>query len=104
MVRAEDADELVELVVERLDVVVGDRPVVAESVDRLVLEIVGPETQRDPAPVVRAAPERAAAEPAPRASPDGVRLTFDVPAADAAVERAERLLVAAPAARRRVVV
>ena len=92
------------LVVVRLDVVVGDRPVVAEAVDALAAEVVGAEAQRDAAPVVRAAAEHAAAEPAPRAVADRVGLALDVPAAEAAVVVAERLLVAAPAARRRVVV
>src|SRR5262249_38749148 len=104
VIRSEDPDERVELVVIGLDVVVGDRPVVAAPVEGLVLKVVRPESQRDPSPVIRPAAEPPGAKPSPRATADAVRLAVDVPAADAAVERAERLLVAAPPARRRAVV
>src|SRR5713101_1287465 len=93
MVRAEDSDERVELVVVRLDVVVGNGPVVAEAVDALVLEIVRTEAQGDAAPVIGPAAERARAKPAPGATADVVRFAVDVPTANAAVIGAERFLV-----------
>ena len=49
---AEDADELLDLVVVRRDVFVANRPVEAESVARLRLEVVRPHAQRDAAPMV----------------------------------------------------
>src|SRR5262245_9438461 len=81
MIRAEDADEAVQLVVVRLDVVVRDRPVVAESVEALSPEIRWTEAQRNAAPVMRAAAEHPPAEPSPRALADRVRLAVDVPPA-----------------------
>jgi len=45
LLAAEDPDEPVDLVVVRCDVVVGDRPVVAEAVPTLALEVVRPEAQ-----------------------------------------------------------
>ncbi len=104
VVRSEYADEAVELVVVRLHVVVRDRPVIAEPVDRPPPEVVRPEPQRDAAPVVRAAAEHATTEPPPRPAPHGVRLALDVPATKAPVVGPERFLVPAPSARRRVVV
>src|SRR5438046_5394599 len=41
-IRAEDTDEAIELVVVRLDVVVRDRPVVAEAIHAAALEVVRP--------------------------------------------------------------
>src|SRR5262245_61086877 len=89
-VRAEDADQLVDLVVVRFDVVVRDGPVVAQAVEALAAKIVGAEAQRDASPVIRPAAEHACAPPrelcAWRA---GVRLALDLPAAVARVEFAE---------------
>src|SRR6187200_3438224 len=95
VVRAEYADEAVELVVVRLHVVVRDRPVIAEPVDRPPPEVVGPEPQRDAAPVVRTAAKHASTEPPPRSAPHGVRLALDVPATKTSVVGAERFLVSA---------
>jgi len=63
---AEDADEPIDGVVVGLDVVVGNRPVVAEPVDRMPLKIVGAVPQGNPTPVVRAAADHAAPEPVER--------------------------------------
>ena len=102
--RAEDADQAIELVVVRLDVVVGDRPVVAEAVEAAALEVVRAHAQRNAPPVVGAAAEHPAAKPVElRARRLRVRLALDVPAADAAVELAERLVRRRGAAPRRVV-
>src|SRR5439155_1426374 len=104
LLAAEDPDEPVDLVVVRCDVVVGDRPVVAEAVPTLALEVVRPEAQCNAAPVVGAATDHAGPPPgevgARRAR---VRLAGDFPSADAGVELAERsLLRGSPAARRLV--
>ena len=69
LVAAEDADERVDPVVVRLHVLVGDRPVVAETVEALAPEVVGTEAQRDAAPVVRAAAEHPRPEPVERGCP-----------------------------------
>src|SRR6185503_7703683 len=74
----------------RLDVLVGDRPVVAESVDALAAKIVGPEAKRDAPPVIGAAAEHAGTPPAElRAGGAGIRLAVDLPTAVARVELAE---------------
>ena len=89
--RPEDPDQAIELVVIRLDVVVGHRPVIAETVEAAPLEIVGSHPQRDAAPVVRAPAEHPATKPIElRACRLRIRLAVDLPAADAAVEFAER--------------
>ena len=101
-VAAEEADEVIDAVVVRLDVVVADRPVVAEAVEALAPEVVGAEAQRDAAPVIRAAAEHAGAPPVELlAAAHGVRLAVDVPAADAGVELAERAAARGGAAPRR---
>ena len=53
----------VEAVVVGLDVLVADRPVVAEAVAAAGLEVPGAEAERDAAPVVRPAAEHPAPEP-----------------------------------------
>ena len=68
--RSEDADEPIDAVVVRLQVVVADRPVVAEAVEAAAPEVVGAEAQRDAAPVVGAAAEHARAEPVERGCRD----------------------------------
>src|SRR6185503_843342 len=85
------AHERLELVVIGTDVVVADRPVVAEPVERLRLEVARPEAQRDATPVVGAATHHAGAPP-PELVPlsDGVGLAGNLPATDATVELAER--------------
>ena len=103
-VRAEDADEPIELVVVRLQVVVRDRPVVAEAVHALPAEVVRSPAQRDPAPVVRAAAEHPRAIPVPLLpGRDGVRLALELPPADAPVELAEVALGGRRPAPRRLV-
>ena len=83
-IRSEEADVSVDAVVVRLEVVVGDRPVVAETVEALALEIVRPEAKRDAAPVIGAAAEHARAEPVESiAGRRCVRLTFERPSAPA---------------------
>src|SRR5262245_23633970 len=52
---SEDPDQTIELVVKGLQLVVSDRPVVAEAVEALAPEIVRPHAQRDAAPMIRAA-------------------------------------------------
>src|SRR5690606_21629044 len=90
LVAAEDANQVVDVVVVRLEVVVGDGPVVAESVAGLSLEIVGAETERDASPVIGPAPHHPGAPPVEAgAGGGGERLALDVPAADAGVVLAE---------------
>ena len=102
--RSEDPDEAIELVVVRLDLVVGDRPVVADAVEAAALEVVRAPAQRDAPPVVGAAAEHPPAKPVERGAPRlRVGLALDVPAADAAVELAERLGRRGGAAARRIV-
>src|SRR5215218_668392 len=89
-VRPEDPDEAIELVVIRLEVLVCDRPVVAERVHALPAEVVRPPAKRDPAPVVRPAAEHPRAVPVPLLSlRNGVGFAFELPAADAPIELAE---------------
>src|SRR5690242_7528092 len=96
---AEDADALVHAVVGGGDIVVGDRPVVAQAVTALAPEVVGAEAERDPAPVIGAAAEHAGAPPVELGvGGAGVRLAVNVPAADAGVELAERPLLGGRAA------
>jgi len=90
---AEDPDQPVDPIVVGRDVLVADRPVIAQSVDALAPEVVGPEAERDPAPVVGAAPEHPGAEPVEaRAGRRGVGLARDLPTPVAGVELAERAL------------
>src|SRR5207247_3496497 len=90
---AENADQPVDLFVVRLEVVVADRPVVAEAIEALAFEIVGSEAQRDAAPVVRAAAEHARAEPLKvLAGRGGVGLPLERPPAERCGEPAERPL------------
>src|SRR6185437_4189435 len=87
---AEDSNELIDLVVIRLQILIGDRPVVAKTVERLALKIVRAEPQGDPPPMVRASAEHARSEPVELVSGRGrVRFTLDRPAAKCAVEFAE---------------
>src|SRR5206468_5548584 len=91
--RAENADQPIELVVVRLQIVVTDRPVVAEPIDAAAPEIVGAESERNAAPVVGPAAEHPRTEPVERGARRlSVRLAFELPAANAAVELAKRLL------------
>src|SRR5690606_39221050 len=99
LIAAEDPDQAIAIIVERRDIVVADRPVIAQAVDRLVLEVVRPEAERHPAPVIGASAHPASpppVEPAPGSR--GEWLAVDVPAADAGIVFAERLLAGAPAA------
>ena len=103
-VRAEDADQLVDLVVVRLDVIVGDRPVVAEAIEALAAEVIRAESQRDAPPVIGPPAEHARAEPVELAARRRrVRLTLERPAAEGAVEFAEMPLGRRRAAAGRVV-
>src|SRR2546425_11996408 len=87
-------DQPVHAVVERRHVLVADRPVVAQAVAGLTLEVVRPEAQGNAAPVVGAAAHHPRPPPAEAgAGRRGVRLALDVPPADAGVELAERALL-----------
>src|SRR6476659_1563394 len=89
--RSENPDEPIELVVIRLQLVVADRPIVAEPIDAATAEVVRPEPQRNPAPVIRPSAEHPGSEPIERrAGSLRVRLARDLPSTDAAVELAER--------------
>ena len=103
-IRSEEADVSVDAVVVGLEVVVGDRPVVAEAVEALASEIVRPEAERNAAPVIGAAAEHARAEPVESiAGRRRVWLTFERPAAPAGVELAELALGNRQASPRRLV-
>ena len=98
----EQADEVVDAIVVGRDIVIADRPVVAQSIARLPSEIIGAESEGDASPVVRASAEHARAPPRELvARRDDVRLAGDVPAADASVEFAERFRLRGLAAPRR---
>src|SRR6266550_3967905 len=86
-------------------VAVTDRPVVADSIETFSLEVVGSETKRYAAPVIRASAEHSRAPPEKAcARCDRVRLTFDFPSPIARVEFSERAgLARCPSARTRVV-
>ena len=100
----EDPDEPVDLVVVRFDVVVGDRPVVAEAVKSFPLKVVRTEPQRDAAPVVRPPAQHSRPEPVERVSGcRRVRLALDRPAAQRAVELAELPFRDGRASTRRIV-
>ena len=102
--RAENADQSIELVVVRFQIVVADRPVVAKPIDAAPPEIIGAKSERNAAPVVGPAAEHPRPEPVERrARRLRVRLAFQFPAADAAVEFAKRLLGRGRAAPGRVV-
>ena len=93
--RADHADEVLRLVVVGREILVADRPVEAEAVDRLRHEVVVGEAQRYAAVVVRASAEDPRAEPREvAAGRDGVRFAVEL---RAAVRRAVR--EAGPAAR-----
>ena len=103
-IRSEQADVAIDAVVVRLEVVVADRPVVAEAVEALAPEVVRPEAQRDAAPVIGAAAEHARAEPVEAiAGRGGVGLAFERPAAPAGVELAELALGNRQASPRRLI-
>ena len=102
--RAEDPDELIDLVVIRLEVVVADWPVVAEPVDAPAAEIVRAESQRDPPPVIRAPAEHARAEPVePLANHGRIRLALQRPSAPPGVELAKLALGDGQSSPRRLV-
>ena len=104
LLAAEDADERVDPVVERLHVLVGDRPVVAETIEALPAEVVGTEPERDPPPVIRAPAEHARPEPVELAARAvGVGLAFERPPAERRVELPELLLLGRRPAARRIV-
>jgi hypothetical protein len=65
-VGAIDADEHLDLIVIRGDVVIADRPVKAETVTGVRLEVIGTVTERDTAPVIGATAEHAGAPPSKR--------------------------------------
>src|SRR2546430_5627451 len=101
---AEQADQPVDLVVIGGLMVVRDGPCGTQAIPALPLEVVRAEAERDPAPVVGAAPHHAGPPPVELgARGAGVRLAFDLPAADARVEFAERMVLGRPAAPRRLV-
>src|SRR5437762_4878095 len=87
LMAAEEADQPVDPIVVRCNLPIRDRPIVAESVPRLPLEIARAEAERDAPPVIGAAAEHPRPPPEKlRPWRDGVRLTFDLPAPVARVE------------------
>ncbi len=87
---AEQADEAVQGVVVRLDLLVRDRPVGRQAVELAPPEVVRTEAERDPPPVVRAPPDHPRPPPAEAvALGHRVRLPLQRPSADARVELAE---------------
>src|SRR5688572_28720030 len=92
-IRPEQPDVAIDAVVVGLEIVVGDRPVVAEAVKTLAAEIIGTEPQRDTSPMIRPAAEHSRAKPV-KAFPRRrrIRLAFQRPAAPAGVELAELTL------------
>ena len=104
LLAAENADERVDPVVERLHVLVGDRPVVAETIKALPAEVIGAEPERDPSPVIRAPAEHAGPEPVELAARAvGIGLAFERPPAERRVELPELLLLGRRPAARRIV-
>ncbi len=109
VVVAVDADEHLDLVVVRRDLLVGERPVETEAVAALRLEIVRAVAQRDAAPVVGAAAEHARAPPFELfgrvVRGVGVRLARHLPATvDGRVMKTERLVRRTRAAQGRLAV
>src|SRR5205814_8903944 len=104
LLTAEDPDQPVEAVVVRCHVVVGNRPIVAEAVPALALEVVRPEAQGNAAPMIGPAADHAGPPPAELGArcPD-VGLAGNLPSADAGVELAERALGGGSATARRLV-
>ena len=102
IVAAVDADEHLRLLVVRLEILVGDRPVGAEAVARLRLEVVLAHAERDASPVVRASAEHAGTPPEEVAAGCGrIGLArYLPPTVDRGVVEAERLLLVARAAQR----
>src|SRR5207247_10157585 len=83
---------------------VADRPLGPQAVVRFRLEVARPKAERDPAPMVGPPADHACAPPAEAvAMSNGVRLTRELPSADAAVEFAEGLGGSGSAAARRFV-
>src|SRR5256714_11015992 len=84
-------DQLFNAIVVRPNVIVRDRPVVAEAIGRFVSEVTRAEAERNAAPVVRPSADHACAPPAEFVPlGDGVRLARQVPASNAPVELPER--------------
>ena len=109
VVRAVHADQHLDLVVVRREILVVHGPVEAEAVARVRLEVVRPIAQRDAAPVIGAAAQHARAPPLELArrivGGAGVGLAGHLPAAvDGRVPEAEGLLGRAGAAQRRLAV
>src|SRR5882762_4058041 len=104
VVVAEDADQLVDLIVVRCDVGVADWPVVAESVATLRLEVVGTEAKGDAPPMVGAAADHSCAPPSELGAFSlRERLALKLPAADACIELTERTIGCRCSASRRSV-
>ena len=107
VVGAVHAYQHLDLVVIRREILVAHRPVEAEAVTRMRLEIVGAVAQRNAAPVIRAPPEHARAPPDELArrivGRAGIGLTRNLPAAvDGCIPKAEGLLGCARTTQRRV--
>ncbi len=101
----EDADEPVHAVVVGRDIIVPDGPVLAQAVEGLPAKVVGPESKRDPAPVVGASTHLTYAEPVELcAGRARVRLSGERPSAESGVKLAEVALRCGSASPGRVVV
>src|SRR6185436_13067078 len=57
LVRSEEANQRVEPIVVWLQIVIADRPVVAEAIQAAAAKVIGAEAERQAAPVVRTAAE-----------------------------------------------
>jgi hypothetical protein len=102
-----NTDEHLDLIVIRSDVIVAERPVKAETVTGVGLEVVGAVAERDATPVISASAEHAGTPPVEAllrvGRRLGVRFTRDFPAPfDGGVMEAERLLPRAHAAQRSI--
>ena len=60
---AVNSNQTIDAIEVRRDILVAYRPVVADSVEALSLEVIGPETERDSSPVIRPSAEHACAPP-----------------------------------------
>ena len=101
---AEQADQAIYLVVPRLEIVVGDRPVITQAVDAPAAKVIGAEAERDASPMIGAAAQHPEPEPLEvRSLRPGKGLARQFPAAQSGVELAEGALLGAHAPARRLV-
>src|SRR2546423_5785233 len=93
VVVAENADKLVQPIVVRRKIGVRDRPIIAESIAALGLEVVPSKAKRNSSPVVGAATDHTCPPPPELGALSySKRLTLQLPAADACVKLTERAI------------